>query len=226
MTCAAQVEDTLKAYYFPYQDFFELRVYKYVNTENPNDILYCSMQTKVIEKDTIIASTTFDQAFYELDAGSEKITHQGAELKAYTLYITGITTPTRPIHKELFRWTQTKQEKIKWSARYTSPFGEESIRKMREYLGHNTDYVFQKKAYPSIRFKDTYRHSIKAEKSIQTTDFHQEALYCKGIGLVDYQRKMENGRKFHYQLEEILSEEAWEALKKEPYSIQKKIKKT
>lgn len=225
-TSLAQTETTLQAYYFPYQNFFEPVVYKYVNTGNPNDILYCFMETQIIDKDTIIVSTTFDQAFYEVDAGVELITSKGAELKSYTIYITGILTPTRPIHKEIFHWKQNKQDKIKWSARYTSPFGEESIRKMRQYLGHSSNYTFQKKEYPSIAFKDTYRHSIKAEKSIRTTDFYQEALYCKGIGLVEYQREMENKVKLYYKLEKIIDKKAWEALKKQPYSIEKPIKKT
>lgn len=225
ITCLAQTEQNLKAYYFPYQDFFEPVVYKYVNTENPNDILYCFMETKIEENDTLIASITFDQAFYEVDAGIEKITPQGAELKEYTIYITGIITPTRPIHKDLFRWEQNKEDKIKWSARYTSPFGEESIRKMRQYVGHRENYSFQQKERPSITFKDAYRHSIKAGQSIKTTDFHQEALYCKGIGLVDYQREMENGIKLHYKLDKIISNEAWELLKKKPYVVQKSVKK-
>lgn len=226
ISCFAQTETTLKPYYFPYQNFFEPVVYKYVNTENANDIFYCFLETKVIAKDTIIVSSTFDQAFYEVDAGTEKITPQGIELKTYTIYVSGVKIPTRPIHKDIFRWQQNKEDKIKWSARYRSPFGEESIRKMREYLGNRDNYSFQQKDYPSIAFKDTYRHSIKADKSVRTTDFHQEARYCKGIGLVDYQREMENGVKLHYKLEKIISNEAWEVLKKQPYSIQKPIKRT
>lgn len=225
-TSLAQTEITLKAYYYPYQNFFEPVVYKYVNTDNPNDILYCFMETKVVDKDTITASVTFDQAFYKVASGVEKITSQGTELQHYTIYITGITTPTRTIHKDIFRWEQKKQEKIKWSARYTSPFGEESIRKMREYIGPSDKYTFQQKEYPSVVFKDVYRHSVKANKSVQTTDFHQESLYCKGIGLVDYQRKMEKGVKLHYKLEKIISNEAWQALKKKPYTVQKGVKRT
>lgn len=225
-SCLGQTEINLKDYYFPYQNFVEPIVYKYVNTKNPNDILYSFIETKIIEKDTTVVTTTFDQSFYELDAGVEKVTHRGVELKTYTIYITGIITPTRPIHKDIFRWKQNKQDKIKWSARYSSPFGEESIRKMREYIGPNPVYTFQKKDYPSILFKDSYRHSIKAEKNIRTTDFHQEAIYCKGIGLVDYHRTMEDGTKLHYQLEKILSKEVWETIKSKPYSIQKPIKKT
>jgi len=224
-TSLAQTEITLKAYYYPYQNFFEPVVYKYVNTDNPNDILYCFMETKVEKEDTIIASITFDQSFYKIASGLEKITTQGTELQLYTIYITGITTPTRPIHKDIFRWQQNKEEKIKWSARYTSSFGEESIRKMREYVGLRDQYTFQKKEYPSIAFKDVYRHSIKANNSIETTDFHQESLYCKGIGLVDYQREMKNGVQLHYKLEKIISNEAWEALQKKPYTIQKGVKK-
>jgi hypothetical protein len=224
--CFAQTEIRLKAYYFPYQNFFEPVVYKYVNTENSNDIFYCFLETKVIEKDTIIASNTFDQAFYEVDADTEKITPQGIELKTYTIYVSGIKVPTRPIHKDIFRWQQNKEDKIKWSARYRSPFGEESIRKMREYLGSRDNYSFQQKDYPSIAFKDTYRHSIKVNKDVRTTDFYQESRYCKGIGLVDYQREMENGVKLHYKLEKIISNEAWEVLKKQPSSIQKPIKRT
>ncbi len=221
----AQTETTLKAYYFPYQNLFEPVVYKYVNTENPNDIFYCFMKTKVVNKDTLIESNVFDQAFYEVSTGIEVVKPQGTELKTYTIYITGILTPTRPIHKDIFRWQQSKQDKIKWSARYTSQFGEESIRKMREYLGESAPYRFQKETYPSITFKDTYRHSIKAGDHIETTDFDQEAVYCKGIGLVDYQREMENGVKFHYKLEKIMSNEAWESLKKQPYSPPGTIKR-
>ena len=222
----AQTERTLKAYYFPYQNFFEPVVYKYVNTENPNDIFYCFMQTTVIDKDTLIESNVFDQAFYEISTGVEEVTDQGTELKNYTIYITGIITPTRPIHKDIFRWQQNKQDKIKWSARYSSPFGEESIRKMREYVGLSDNYTFEKKEYPSISFIDTYRHSIKADNSIKTTDFHQEARYCKGIGLVDYTRKMADDVELHYKLEKIISNEAWETLKEKPYTVQKSIKRT
>ncbi|WMX13479.1 MULTISPECIES: hypothetical protein [unclassified Aureispira] len=222
---SAQTTINLKAYYFPYQNFFEPIVYKYVNLDNPNDIFYCLMETKIVDGDTLVITNTFDQAFYEVDAGEEKITAQGTELSRYTIYITGILTPTRPIHKDIFRWQQTNKEKIKWSARYSSPFGEESIRKMREYVGTGADYIFQKKTYPSILFKDSYRHSIKANKSVRTSDFHQLSLYCKGIGLVDYQREMDNGLQLHYQLEKIISKEAWDALKKQPYVTEKPIKK-
>jgi hypothetical protein len=225
-TSLAQTEIALKAYYFPYQNFFKPVVYKYVNTENPNDIFYCFMQTTVVGKDTLIESNVYDQAFYEISSGVEEVTNQGTKLKTYTIFITGITTPTRPIHKDIFRWQQGKQDKIKWSARYTSPFGEESIRKMREYTGLSDSYTFEKKEYPSVTFNDTYRHSIKADKSIKTTDFHQEALYCKGIGLVDYTRKMADDVELHYKLEKIISNEAWEALKEKPYTVQKSIRRT
>ena len=96
---------------------------------------------------------------------------------------------------------------------------------MRQYIGSSKDYVFQKKAYPSIQFKDTYRHSVKADKNIRTSDFHQEAFYCKGIGLVEYQREFADGLKLHYKLEKIISNEAWLILKKKPYTTQKPVKK-
>ncbi|BDS09755.1 hypothetical protein [Aureispira anguillae] len=224
--CLAQTVGNLKPYYFPYSNFFQPKTYKYVNANNPNDILYWHMQTKIVNNDTLFTTTIFDQDFYPLEILVEKISTQGARLEKYKLAISGIMTDSRLIHKDVFQWQQAKDSPIKWSALYKSPFGKESIRKRRTFLKTTKEFTFQKETYKTILFKDSFRHSLNNGEEIHTIDFDQETSYALGIGLVAYQRKRAKGKTMHYQLKKIINQKSWIKLKQNPSAVYEPIKRT
>lgn len=209
----AQDTDNLKDYYFPYQDLFEPKVYQYVDKNDPLNTLYWWLETKVYQGDTIFATRVFDAYGYVREQYHEKITATGSELITYSLIIKKTSISTQIVHNKVFSWNQSPEESIKWSARYDSPFGNESIRKSRQFLDKiPTSKTFHKQAYSCLAFKETFRHSILDSKGAATYDFYQTSHYAKSIGLLSFNRIIED-KVFDYHLEDILSVDKWKKLR-------------
>ena len=209
----AQETNSLKAYYFPYQDFFEPKIYQYVDKNEPLNTLYWWLETKVHEGDTIFATRVFDAYGYVREQFHEKITATGSKVVTYSLVIKKTNIFTQLVHHDVFRWVQTPDESIKWSARYNSPFGKESIRKKRTLLANeSSSKIFHKQSYPTVAFKEEFRHSILDSKGAATYDFYQTSHYGKGIGLLSFKRILEE-QIFDYHLEDILSVDEWKKLR-------------
>lgn len=219
----------LKEYYFPYADFFEPRIYQYTEKGDNEESQYWYMQTKIINNDTILSTKVYDEDFALVEVSEEKVHPKGMTILKYNLSLAGTMTISKILHKDVFRWKLSSEEKIKWSALYDSPYGKESIRKQRELISTKPHLQsFNKEEHQTIEFKDSYRHSVRTTDGARTYDFHQKSYYGKGIGLLNYKRSFpKNKSSYEYYLSKIFTKEAWEKFrKKAKYYKGGNIKKT
>lgn len=227
MTNFAQAQSLeLKAYFFPYPSLFEAKVYKYVNEDNPNDVVYQFTQSHIAHGDTLLVLRRYDQFFQELETMTQVINDTGVSLKNYSLYIAGEGITSRVVQSQVYQWQQATDEPIKWTVRYQSAYGDEGFRKRRQVVMALAPYRFRNVAYATMQFKDAFRHSVKGKKGVQTTDFHQYSHYAKGLGLVAYDRTLASGKKMRYRLVKIMDTNSWEALQKRPHQPLVPIKRT
>lgn len=223
--CPAQ-QTELKAYFFPYSSLFKGKIYKYINEDNPNDIVYQLTKSTISHGDTLLTLRRYDQYFQELETMTQSINDTGVSLKRYSLYIAGENIDSRVIQHQVYQWQQATNEPIKWAVRYQSPYGEEGFRKMRQVVTTSIVYRFHDTAYTGVEFKDDFRHSVKSSQNVRTNDFHQYSKYAKGLGLVAYDRTLVSGEKLRYRLEKIMDLNSWEILKKRPQQPFIRIKRT
>ncbi|MGH1339880.1 MAG: hypothetical protein ACRBFS_27425, partial [Aureispira sp.] len=168
---AQQLE--LKAYFFPYADLLEAKIYQYVNEDNPNDVVYQWTQSRLVKKDTVLILRRYDEYFQKLETMTQVIQATGVSLTNYSLYVAEENITSRILQDQIYRWQQAPNEPIKWTVRYASVYGEEGFRKMRQVISTLAPYRFQNMAYPTVQFKDDFRHSVKSHTGVTTTDFHQ-----------------------------------------------------
>ncbi|MGH1335303.1 MAG: hypothetical protein ACRBFS_04180, partial [Aureispira sp.] len=163
----------LKTYFFPYAHLFEAKVYQYINEDNPNDVVYQLTQSHIVEKDTLLILRRYDEYFQELETMTQVIQTTGVSLTNYSLYVANENITSKVLQHQIYHWQQAPNEPIKWSVRYASVYGEEGFRKMRQVISTLAPYRFQNVAYPTVQFKDDFRHSVKSHTGVTTTDFHQ-----------------------------------------------------
>lgn len=224
---AAHAQDLpLRAYFFPYASLFEAKVYQYVNEDNPNDIVYQFTQTHVHEGDTLLTLQNYDRYFQELETKVQHIHPTGVYLQQYSLYIAGRGISSRVIQEDVYKWESHDSMSFKWAVRYSSPYGEESFRKMRQVLHQAQPRSFQQKKYPTIQFRDDFRHSVKHHQGATTNDFFQYSYYAKGLGLIAYDRTLASGKKLRYRLTKIMDLNSWKALQNRPQQPLIPIKRT
>lgn len=219
-------EIQLKAYFFPYSSLFEAKVYQYANEDDPNDIVYQFTQTHIHQGDTLLTLRNYDLYFQELETKVQRISTAGVYLQTYSLYIAGRGISSNVIQEEVYKWEASETTPFKWAVRYSSPYGEESFRKMRQALQTAKPRAFQQKKYPTVQFRDDFRHSVKHNKGATTNDFFQYSYYAKGLGLIAYDRTLASGKKLRYRLTKIMDLNSWKALQKRPQQPLIPIKRT
>ena len=217
---------SLKAYFFPYASLFEAKVYQYMNEDDPNDIIYQFTQTHIHQGDTLFTLRNYDTYFQELESKVQRISTAGVYLQKYSLYIAGQGISSKVIQEEVYKWKASKTTPFKWAVRYSSPYGEESFRKMRQAIKKTKPRSFQQKKYPTIQFRDDFRHSIKHRKGATTNDFFQYSYYAQGLGLIAYDRTLSSGKKLRYRLTKIMDLNSWQTLLKRPQQPLIPIKRT
>lgn len=212
----AQKRGPLEVYFFPYQELMEPKIYRYVNIDDPNDLIYQYCHTRVINGDTILLLKRFDDRLVELETLVQVVTDTGVYLQSYQLYIGGELIKSRVLKDQVYPWRLPKRDSIKWSTRFASVYGEESFRKMRRLIRRHWNYPYAAEQHRAICFRDDFRHSVKNRYGVQTTDFYQYATYAKGLGLVAYDRTLASGKKLRFRLDKILDLPNWERLQRRP----------
>ena len=202
-SCSAQ--ENLKDYYYPIGTKKEVKIYKYVDKNNPNNIEYWKVTTNPNQKIILTESYTTDFILYNIF--EEQLNKNGSEIIRYAdfeqsddaqnIRIDGII-----VDKDVYKWTDNN--KYKYSVKYKNPkYGNEHFIKMRT---KNTfeNINLRGTEYPTIKFMDEYE--IKSLENEQNYQFYQLTYYAKGIGMVKYQRYHPDGTVIELELDEILSE--------------------
>ena len=112
----------------------------------------------------------------------------------------------------------SKREKIIWEFETVNklyPGYITNVKRKRVYTGKNTIIEFDNIEYDAIVFSDSFeiKQSNSSFKISNISNFTQTSYYAKGIGMYQYVRKFPD-RQVTYTLNEILSRNQWEDIKR------------
>ncbi|HAS40864.1 MAG TPA: hypothetical protein DCS93_10310 [Microscillaceae bacterium] len=213
-TIHAQKPPNVKSYFFPYQQFFQPVVYKFVDQLNKQNIQYWWMQTQIINKDTILTTKTYDPKFNKVEVIQEKIETQGSILKKLTMLEEGKWRKTRVEQKQVYRWHQQTGQNLVWNVGYMSSYGLETFTKKRTLLGSASFKSLSEKSHQAIKFKDHFTRKVQKDSWSDSVTFYQYSIYCKNLGLLEYQRFYKGKMILHYKVEKIMDAQVWKRISK------------
>ncbi|WP_430413186.1 hypothetical protein [Kordia sp.] len=209
-SCSAQ--ENFRDYYYQIGTKKEIKVYKYVDKNNPRNIEYWKVTTNPKTNKILTESFTTDFRLYNIF--EEELKTNGAEIIRYADFEVNdekqnIRIDGTIVDKDVYKWNDTN--KYIYSVKYTSPkYGNE------QFIKERTKNSFEKitisgTEYSTLKFKDEYE--IKSLENDQNYEFHQFTYYAKGIGMVKYQRYHPDGATIELELTEILTEKEFDELK-------------
>ena len=209
-SCSAQ--ENFKDYYYQIGTKKEIKVYKYVDKNNPKNIEYWKVTTNPKTNKILTESFTTDFRLYNIF--EEELKTNGAEIIRYADFEVNddkqnIRIDGTIVDKDVYKWNDTN--KYSYSVKYTSPkYGNEQFIKERTKSSFENINVTGTD-YSTLKFKDEYE--IKSLENDQKYEFYQFTYYAKGIGMVKYQRYHPDGTTIELELTEILAEKKFEELK-------------
>ena len=208
-SCAAQ--GNYKDYYYPIGAQKEVKIYKYIDKNNPNNIEYWKVTTNPSAEKILTESYTTDFRLYNIF--EEQLNENGAEVIRYADFNKSndgknIRIDGNIIDKDVYRWAD--DTKFKYSVKYKSPeYGNEQFIKERT-KNRFEDINVRGTDYSTLVFMDEYE--IKSLDNEQTYEYYQLTYYAKDIGMVKYQRYHPDGTTIILELEKILTEQEFENL--------------
>lgn len=208
-SCSAQ--ENYRDYYYQIGLKKEVKVYKYVDKNNPNNIEYWKVTTDPNTKGILTESFTPDFRLY--NTFSERLNENGAELFEYSDFEQNDDEQNKRIDgtvvdKDVYKWTDNS--KYKYSVKYkTQKYGNEQFTKQRTKNSYENIEIYGIE-YLTLKFLDEYQ--IKSLENNQNYEFYQFTYYAKDIGMVKYQRYYPNGTTIELELEKIISEKEFDEL--------------
>jgi len=205
-------QENCKEYYFSMGMKDEVKVFKYIDKNDPKNIEYWKVTTNPLTNRILTESYLADFTIY--NSFEEVITNDGAELIIYTDYEKnneGENTPIEAeiVDKDVYKWDDNGI--YKYSVKYQSPkYGNEQFTKERSKI-RLTEISINGTEYSVLKFLDNYE--VKSLDGDGGYTFHQLTYYAKGIGMVKYERYLPDGTIVELELSQILSEEEFENLK-------------
>lgn len=209
--CSAQ--ESFKEYYFPIGVEKEVKVYKYIDKNNPENIEYWKVTTN--PETNRILTESFRSDFTLYNVFEEVLTNDGAELIFYRDFEKNEQGEMIPvdgiiIDKDVYKWDDTSA--YKYTVQYDSPrYGNEQFIKERNKIRF-VDIDVNGTDYSTIKFLDNYE--VKSLENESGYKFHQLTYYAKGVGMVKYQRYLPDNTVVELELIQILSKEEFEVLLK------------
>lgn len=208
-SCSAQ--GNLKDYYFPISSSKDVKVYKYVDITNPNNIEYWKVTTN--PKTNTILTESYTAVFRLHNIFEEQLNTDGAEIIRWASFIENenekdIRIDGTVVDKAVYQWKDNG--KYKYSVKYSRPkYGSELLIKERS---RNSFEKIEIKGieYQTVKFMDEYEY--KSLENEQNYKFYQFTYYSKNIGMVKYQTYYPDGTNENMELEQILSEAEFENL--------------
>lgn len=180
--------------------------------KNSEDVFYMFMETKIEGGDTLFTSKVYDNQFNLTESCSEHITESGSQLKKYLFSFEEGDVEGDNAETDMYKWNHSREEPITWSVSYIGPEGFESVSKTRDYRGKSTETKFNGKSIETIQFRDEFKVELGGEQGKNRIKFYQNSYYAKGIGMVRYNRIIEDNPNIDFRLVEILTEQEWDGL--------------
>ncbi|MBC3846597.1 hypothetical protein H8K90_09420 [Winogradskyella echinorum] len=204
-------EKNFKDYYYQIANKVEIKIYKYIDKNNPSRHEYWKVTTNPNLNKIITESYTTDFRLYNYF--EEELKSDGAELIRYEDFEKDskeeiINIVGKVIDKDVFKWKDTNS--YKYSVKYNNPnYGNAHFTKERIKNSFENIYV-RGKEYSTLMFKDKY--IIKLLDANQQYEYYQFTYYAKGVGMVEYQRYLPDGTVVELELAEFILEDDFNKL--------------
>ena len=196
---------TSKKFYFNNHVIPETKIYKFVNENDSNDIVYWEMFYTT--KDTFVTNT-YDSNLFLTNEFVETLDHSGSKLIKYTSYYEFHDQPAKAniTKDDVFSWTTT--DPIQYEVNYRVEQDQISILKERKYLS-DQKIIFNNRFIKTKIFKDSF---IVTENSKVLDSTYNISYYAKGLGVIQFNSHI--GQEINkMKLDKILTKNEFQALK-------------
>jgi len=189
-------------YYFPFEQFIEPKVYKYVDANDKDNTVYWRLSTEKRKNGTYFVTRGYDDNRVQIEFFEEKITSKGLIVTNFTdIYDTKSQKKGRIDQNQVYMWQNTKP----YTFKIYVDSGKYILEKKRTPTDKTITKSFDGKAYNCIIMDDLYMtEDIEMEEN--SYDFNQETYYAKGIGIIGYKRFLPDGTIYDYKLSQIIDE--------------------
>jgi len=219
--CNSSGTQNIKAYYFPFDDLKDGRVYEYRPVNDPNQpVEYWYYRTLESDSATYFTGNYYDHDFVVRQFSNEEIISNGTLLHSYFLYQSdslGIQTQVPAIIEsgnvfpfEVKDSTGVFLMKLKWVFQEEPEISTTLIRN-RRYMG-KTKYTFKNKEYDAVSFKLTELVDDFNNGHLGPPQYNGQEIYAKGLGLVYYKKEINERFILEYELVDTFSMKKLESM--------------
>lgn len=196
---------TTKSYYFNEENIPETKVYKFVNENDENDIVYWEMY--YTNNDTLVTNT-YNSKLLLQNEFIEVLGKSNSRLIKYTSYYEFHEHPVKAtVSKNLvFNWSDKEQAEYKVDFQVKQD--KITITKKRKYLS-NEEVVYNGRKLKTKKYEDTYYVDINSVKQEPSKNI---SYYAEGLGVIQFNSHTISGVD-KMILESILTEKEFKKLK-------------
>lgn len=196
---------TTKSYYFNEENIPEIKVYKFVNENDENDIVYWEMY--YTNNDTLVTNT-YNSKLLLQNEFIEVLGKSNSRLIKYTSYYEFHEHPVKAtVSKNLvFNWSDKEQAEYKVDFQVKQD--KITITKKRKYLS-NEEVVYNGRKLKTKKYEDTYYVDINSVKQEPSKNI---SYYAEGLGVIQFNSHTISGVD-KMILESILTEKEFKKLK-------------
>ena len=196
------------SFYYPTQNNATAKIYKYVNPDDQDLNEYWKVSYD--HKTKTMTTKSFRSNFKPYNQFEERVSKERAELVGYTDFDEKQNEIVSNIVKTDV-YNLVKDESYSYEVKYTNQWGRFEFEKKRKFANYELISV-NNKEYKTAKFKDKY--FIKAIDQNDQYNYEQFTYYAKDIGMVKYERFIPTGEVRVLELEDILTEEEFNKLRK------------
>ena len=206
-------EGPYKAFYFPFEEMTEGKVYEYASTSAVGDTIiteYWAYKSVKDEKGWQLMGTYYDSYFQVRQFFRETMHTTGSLMEDYFLYQSDSIGVTQRYDAELkaangfpFMLKDTNSIllfDLQWTFS-EDPVHRISLTRNRQYRGQSI-FSFQGNRLPAITFDLRERIDDEQEGHLEK-EYTGMEIYAKGLGLVYYRKDLDENIVMEYQLEAI-----------------------
>ncbi len=201
----ANAQNNIKAYYFPISEISNPKVYKFVDANNPENIVYWHLSAIKNKDEILLITRAFNVGKVQIEFFEERITARGAFVARFTdIYDGKNKRYGRVTANEVFIWKKSKP----YSFKIFVDSGKYIFEKHRKSISSVFTKEINNVNRKCIAMDDFYiTRNIETESVIHS--FKQETIYAENLGIVAYKRWLPEGRIFDFRLEAILTAEGF-----------------
>lgn len=193
----------LNEFYFQMEDFSESKTYVFIDQNNAGSEIHFNMYYQLIDSDTIFISETLSPDGTIQDVFVEKINGSICALTDYYTY----ALDSKGVHeKQSYEIIEAGVYSYKyddypltWKIKTGEGNNVQFVTKTRSILNEKSTIKVLNELKNCIVFKDKF--TIEEQNGL--FKFYQESYYAKGLGLVAYERFVDDNSVMHFKLQEI-----------------------